>query len=271
MWSSEGCLEKSWLSYRNSTEKLKTLECLLCHKIANNAVELICEDHEETKSALIVGEKCLKQYLINNRNQCPVENHDHCKYGKAKLVRQYVDELVVTCPRQFLLNLQLHQQPLNQVKEESQPQRSIQMPSVPMCTFEGKVKDVKEHLEHSCGLIELECRFKSFGCNEILNNQNIGSHMQVAMARHLEMLTNQFVIFQNKFDQMQEQLNKAESKNEEQAKEIELLKTNAQTQNIRIDDLVKDSTNSLQREQYLNSVQLFKVIFIVFKALIEMK
>ncbi|ETN99587.1 hypothetical protein RFI_37882, partial [Reticulomyxa filosa] len=100
--SLEGCYNKDWVATSTKQNKLASLQCLLCKQIANNAMELTCDEHDDYKDALIVGEQCLIKYLNENNNQCPIGKHGPCSCMKGRTVRNIVSKLKVICPRQFI-------------------------------------------------------------------------------------------------------------------------------------------------------------------------
>ncbi|ETO09943.1 hypothetical protein RFI_27434, partial [Reticulomyxa filosa] len=94
-FSVSGCYNKDWASLTNEPQRLNTLVCCLCNQIANNAVELQCNEHENAEYAYLIGEECLQIYLKQNNDKCPIGQHNHCEFSKNKAVRQQVSELVV--------------------------------------------------------------------------------------------------------------------------------------------------------------------------------
>ncbi|ETO07798.1 hypothetical protein RFI_29594, partial [Reticulomyxa filosa] len=45
-FSFSGCFKKEWLLLTNKPQKLNALMCCICNQIANNAMELHCDEHE---------------------------------------------------------------------------------------------------------------------------------------------------------------------------------------------------------------------------------
>ncbi|ETN97404.1 hypothetical protein RFI_40124, partial [Reticulomyxa filosa] len=172
--SLDECYNEEWVLLLNKRKKLKNFYCLLCEEIANNAMELICNEHEDMKEGLVVGEQCLLKHLKDHNNQCPTKSHDGCNYVKGKTARNCIDDLMVICPRQFMSQLNVCQQ--DQTKEG-------------IVNKETQYCYVKEHLEgNSCSLQPVECKFKEFGCNDVLFNYNFEQHMQEQMKEHLDLL-----------------------------------------------------------------------------------
>ncbi|ETO26341.1 hypothetical protein RFI_10797, partial [Reticulomyxa filosa] len=183
--SLEECYNKEWVTFLDEQLLLKNFQCLLCKEVANNAMELICNDHEDQKDALVVGGQCLMRYLNEHNGECPVGNHGLCNYVRGKAVRNFVDELVVICPRQFM------SQETEKANVEMEEGTKITRggPKVKHgCTFKGKIKEMKNHLERSCQLKPSECKFKEFGCKDLLFEFNAEQHLQSQMKRHMDLL-----------------------------------------------------------------------------------
>ncbi|ETO34739.1 hypothetical protein RFI_02351 [Reticulomyxa filosa] len=177
--SLDGCYDKNWVAASNKQSTLRPLQCLLCGQVANNAMELTCDEHDDYKDTVIVGEQCLIKYLKENNDQCPIGEHGTCKHTKGRTARNFVCELKVICPRQFMKHF--NQREENEAKEGDTPMEDS-------CAFKGKINEVKEHLENTCSLKTLECIFKKFGCNESLYGSNFEEHMELQMKRHLDLL-----------------------------------------------------------------------------------
>ncbi|ETO00619.1 hypothetical protein RFI_36821, partial [Reticulomyxa filosa] len=143
IFSISGCYNKDWISLTNEPQKLNTWTCLLCKQIANNAVELHCDEHENFEQIFLIGEECLRQYLQQSNRKCPVGQHDHCEFFKSKTARQSVSELLVMCPRQYKSNEDLQLSERTKTRED---EKSI-------CRFKGEIKEVQHHLETSCQLL----------------------------------------------------------------------------------------------------------------------
>ncbi|ETO14147.1 hypothetical protein RFI_23223, partial [Reticulomyxa filosa] len=155
-FSSSSCYNKEWVSLVNKPQKLNTLLCCLCNEIANNAMELQCDEHEDAEQTYLVGEECLQNYLKQNNEKCPIKQHDHCKFSKNRVVRQQTSELLVICPRQY--NAQK-----SQSNEEITPGEKEDYESElrNKCNFKGKIKEVENHLK-SCQLMTIQQIISSF-------------------------------------------------------------------------------------------------------------
>ncbi|ETN98492.1 hypothetical protein RFI_39005, partial [Reticulomyxa filosa] len=164
------CHNKNYFSKEQKI--IKTFECLICGQIANNAMELICDAHDDQKDSLIIGQQCLINYLKNNNNQCPIDNHISCKYIKSKMTRQFINDLIIMCPVQFINQL-------NQKSNDTISKKS--------CKFEGKISEIKEHVEKSCPLKLVECEFKPFGCNEMFQ------HLKLQIEKHVHLLKSHII------------------------------------------------------------------------------
>ncbi|ETO30957.1 hypothetical protein RFI_06162 [Reticulomyxa filosa] len=88
------CYGKAWVSFTNESKRLDTLICCICNQIANNAMELHCDEHENADQVYLVGEQCLQSYLKQNNGKCPIQQHDHCKFsqGKIKDLKDHLDK-----------------------------------------------------------------------------------------------------------------------------------------------------------------------------------
>ncbi|ETO21177.1 hypothetical protein RFI_16029, partial [Reticulomyxa filosa] len=150
----EGCHNKEWVSFTTSKEELKKLTCLICHQIAENAIELHCKEHEETEQLLIFGEQCLKKYLEENNGKCPVNQHCDCQYFKNKMLRLQISELVVVCPLQYELtvgNLSKQEKEEHNHTSKEGCETDVIVLNDSSCNYKGKIADIKNHLK-SCKL-----------------------------------------------------------------------------------------------------------------------
>ncbi|ETO06354.1 hypothetical protein RFI_31043, partial [Reticulomyxa filosa] len=82
------CYNKNWVSFLHEQDSLKEFECLVCKQITNNAMKLACKEHKNDNEVMLVGEECLNRYLEENDNQCPIDDHDSCKYKKGISIRK---------------------------------------------------------------------------------------------------------------------------------------------------------------------------------------
>ncbi|ETN99017.1 hypothetical protein RFI_38469, partial [Reticulomyxa filosa] len=94
IFSFSDCYSKAWVSFTNESQKLDTLICCICNQIANNAMELHCDEHENVDQIYLVGEQCLQKYLKQNNGKCPIQQHEHCKFSQIKTARKFVSELL---------------------------------------------------------------------------------------------------------------------------------------------------------------------------------
>ncbi|ETO24263.1 hypothetical protein RFI_12897, partial [Reticulomyxa filosa] len=223
------CYNKDWVAASNKQDSLKRLQCLLCGQIANSAMELSCDKHKGSEDTLIVGEQCLIEYLYENNNQCPVGKHGTCSYTRANTIMRIICDLNVICPRQFMSHFD--QEAIIQKKEED-----ITTKTGHVCNFKGKIESIKKHLENTCPLKPLECKFKKFGCNDVLFNFNAEQHVQSQMKKHLDLLLNYITIPQNKMKRYQ--LNETTL-----IKEIEQLKLEIKGQKDKTQPLKLDNKN----------------------------
>ncbi|ETO33062.1 hypothetical protein RFI_04045, partial [Reticulomyxa filosa] len=170
----------------------------ICKQVANNPMEINCTQHENMDESLIVGENCLNQFLSQNPNSCPVKSHNNCLYSQNRLAKRYINELDVICPLQF-----------QQGYEEGE------IPGFVTCNFKGKVKQVNDHLEHSCCLQMVTCWFKSFGCNYKCSKSAIHDHLTSNMKFHFDLVI-------KSIRQYQEEIKKLNLENETLKVELQL-------------------------------------------------
>ncbi|ETO22734.1 G-protein beta WD-40 repeats containing protein [Reticulomyxa filosa] len=170
------CYSKNWLLQTNQPEDVQDFACLICQQIANNPMELICPQHETMEGVLIVGEKCLKNFLKDKSNLCPIEPHDNCRYSKTKLTRKFINNLQVMCLKQFEQNVKI----------------SDGMPENIKCDFKGKLKDFQHHLKNECPLALTYCWFKPFGCDYTCRGQDVNDHLVSNMQFHFNLVMQLF-------------------------------------------------------------------------------
>ncbi|ETO35378.1 hypothetical protein RFI_01684, partial [Reticulomyxa filosa] len=206
----QSCFDKNWILQLNQHEDIQDFICLICKQVANNPMEIDCPQHKNMDESLIIGENCLKQFLNQNPNSCPIEPHDNCLYSQNRLAKRYINELDVICPQQF------------QQEREQQLQISTQkeheegdIPGFVSCNFKGKVKQVNDHLEHSCRLQMVKCWFESFGCDHICLKSAIHDHLISNMKLHFDLVI-------KSIRQYQEEINKLNLENETLKVELQL-------------------------------------------------
>ncbi|ETO08258.1 hypothetical protein RFI_29131, partial [Reticulomyxa filosa] len=175
------CFNKSWLLQLNSEEQVNHFVCCVCKEIANEPLEINCPEHEDMDGLLIAGEHCLKQYLDQNKNGCPVQCHDGCKYIKNKVIQRHINDLNVICPRQF-------QQDLDSAKHGKEGEKKSVGTT---CNFKGKIKDLNDHLKNTCPLKLIQCWFKSFGCNYLCLEEGMDDHLISNMKFHFDLVMKQ--------------------------------------------------------------------------------
>ncbi|ETN99138.1 hypothetical protein RFI_38344, partial [Reticulomyxa filosa] len=176
------CFDKQWILQTNEAGKINDYVCLICRQIASNALELNCPQHEDTDELLIVGDQCLKQFLKENSNSCPIELHNGCQYSKNKPLQKYIGDLTVMCLKQF----EQTSKALNETEKEGET------PGISKCDFKGKLKEIKDHLDKSCPLSVINCWFKPFGCNYICHRHNLDKHLIANMKFHFGLVIQSF-------------------------------------------------------------------------------
>ncbi|ETO29640.1 hypothetical protein RFI_07479 [Reticulomyxa filosa] len=174
------CFDKNWILQLNQQKDINDFICLICKQVANNPMEIGCPQHENIDESLIVGENCLKQFLSQNTNFCPIEQYNN----------------YVIYPRQFRQgqNLQMTTQ---QVHEEGKN------PGFVNCDFKGKIKHVDDHLKKSCCLQLVKCWFESFGCSHICSKYMIQDHLTSNIQLHFDLVIKSFEILTQTIQQHQ--------------------------------------------------------------------
>ncbi|ETO29476.1 hypothetical protein RFI_07644, partial [Reticulomyxa filosa] len=234
-FSLSGCYKKAWISSTNRPQKLNKLICCLCSGIANNAIELQCDEHDNAKHVYLLGDECLQNYLKMSNGKCPIEQHDHCKFSKNKAIREQISELLVICPRQYDLSKHL----LSNKGRKKEEKNELSLKSKSNCNFKGKIKDVKDHLDNSCDLNSIEQRISfevqknlhvTNGRIEQLQNvvKNLQSQLQFEKVR---------VVLKNLEQYISKVNNKSNNRKKKQINDLkhELMKKDAQ-----IIELTKD-------------------------------
>ncbi|ETO13475.1 G-protein beta WD-40 repeats containing protein [Reticulomyxa filosa] len=236
--SLEGCYDKNWLASTNKLKHLQNFQCLLCNQIANNAMELTCNEHEDHKETLVVGEQCLIQYLSENNNQCPVGKHKDCTYVKVRALRNVIGGLKVICLQQFIIQSNL--------KTNMQTKKGdIITEAKQCCKFKGKLEEMKDHLGNECPLKPLECKFKKFGCDDVLYVSNFEQHLQLQMKKHLDLLLNYIIRQSNPIEETE----KLKLKIKEQENEIRSLKLDNENKTIQIENCLKEKQKWDEKEK----------------------
>ncbi|ETO14629.1 hypothetical protein RFI_22741 [Reticulomyxa filosa] len=208
-FSLSSCYNIDWISLTNEPQKLNTLACCLCNQIANNAMELQCNEHETAEHAYLVGEECLQMYLKQNDGKCPIEQHDHCEFSRSKTVRQLVSELLVICPRQYELTKHAQSDEGTKSGERGECEKGN-------CDYKGKIRDMKDHLDSLCNL----------------NSSKQSDSLD--MLDQLNTINEQIKQLQNTTKDLQSQL---QSEKLESRKQIEKLKENDNRQHGQIEQL----------------------------------
>ncbi|ETO07483.1 WD-40 repeat protein, partial [Reticulomyxa filosa] len=221
IFSSSDCYDKEWLSLTNEPQKLSTLVCCLCNQIANNAVELQCDEHENAEHAYLIGEECLHKYLRQNNGKCPIQQHEHCEFSKSKTIRQQISELLIVCPRQYNF---LKKKELNKYNNWN---------SKKQCDYKGKIREIKEHLDKSCQLISIEQIISL----EIQQQLNVVHEQIKQLQQHLQFNQNTVNELQTQLRNEKIQTEELKEKYFESKKEIEKLKENDSEKNKQIQQL----------------------------------
>ncbi|ETO02199.1 hypothetical protein RFI_35237, partial [Reticulomyxa filosa] len=127
---------------------------------------------------LIVGENCLKNFLKDNNNSCPIEPHDNCQYFKTKMLQKFIGNLPIMCFKQF-------QQDVNVWTKKETPGKIE-------CNFKGELKDLQHHFDNECPFTLIDCWFKPFGCNHKCHKQTLNHHLISNMNFHFNLVMKLF-------------------------------------------------------------------------------
>ncbi|ETO05379.1 viral A-type inclusion protein [Reticulomyxa filosa] len=224
--SDQSCFDKHWVLQLNEKEQVNHFICLICKQVANRPVDIDCPEHEDTEEPLIAGENCLKQYLKNNNNTCPVQPHDGPRYSKNKPLKKQIDELNVICPHQFQQDLKITK------NEEGETEGKTSQ--IPNCNFKGKMKELSGHLD-SCPLKPVACWFQTFGCNCLCAKGELDSHLISEMKQHFDLVIKYKEFLQQKIWHYEEELKKLQNKYtlESEIKNINMLNLVNENKNLK--------------------------------------
>ncbi|ETN97443.1 hypothetical protein RFI_40086, partial [Reticulomyxa filosa] len=181
-----------WILELNEEKQIKYLICLICKQIANHSLEITCPKHEKMDESTVVGKHCLQQFLDNNDNSCPINRHSGCQYRDNKPLRLQINNLSVTCPRQF-------QQDLGTTESGEERKTLIR----PKCNFKGDMKELIEHLHNSCPLKLFTCWFCSFGCDHSCPKELLEEHLTSQKKYHFDLLVKHVESLQQKIQHSQ--------------------------------------------------------------------
>ncbi|ETO20632.1 keratin, type II cytoskeletal 1-like isoform 6 [Reticulomyxa filosa] len=231
IFSFSDCHSKAWVSLTNESQKLDALICCICNQIANNAMELHCDEHETADQVYLIGEQCLQKYLKQNNGKCPIQQHDYCEFSQNKTVRKSVSEL---------LDNQMKGQ--NQKEDgENWSESNSNLKNNCNCNYKGKMKDLKDHLDNSCNLIPIK--------------QNI----TYEITNQLNVMSGQIKELQNVVKDLQLQLKDMKDKENEKNKQIDNLKHELQEKDQTITALKLDNIEfKKQFEQYQIKFEEYK-------------
>ncbi|ETO10333.1 hypothetical protein RFI_27044 [Reticulomyxa filosa] len=248
VFSVSGCYDKDWVCQTNERQSLSRLTCFLCNQIANKGVELNCKEHEDSEHGYLVGEECLQRYLKQNKNKCPIGQHDHCDFSKSRTVRQQICDLFVMCARQYA-----------QLREEMEPGEKESLPKNSIsCHYKGKIQDMGGHLDKSCTLMS----------NKLSNSSEFQSQL-LQMSEQIKQLQHHLQQNQHMVQQLQEPLQNKQSRVEEVAqmhleskRQIESFKVEMLKRDEKMLELTKNvqtvlaNMQQLQTEMKQHNVQL---------------
>ncbi|ETO09055.1 WD-40 repeat protein [Reticulomyxa filosa] len=194
----QACFNKNYFLELDQHDQLNDFICLICKQIVYEPFEINCTQHQNLDGLLLVGEHCLKKFLNDNPNSCPVEPHGTCQYAKSRLAQRYINELKITCPRQ-----------LAQSQQQKGKANDI------ICNFVGKLKELNAHLNNSCPLNSVDCWFKPFGCNHNLYKHELQEHLTSKMRFHFDLVIKSFDTLKQTIQSLQNELIQLQSQNQQ--------------------------------------------------------
>ncbi|ETO02196.1 hypothetical protein RFI_35240, partial [Reticulomyxa filosa] len=192
------CFGKNWILQSNKQEQVDHFICLICKQVANNPVEINCNQHKDMNETFIVGENCLKKFLNDNNNKCPIEFHDGCQYYKLYEMQKQINQLNVICQRQF-------EDETKEIKEQVDGDIMV------ICDFKGKIQDMNEHLNNQCKLKVLDCWFKQFGCDHSYSDRDLKQHLVDNMEQHFNIVIKKFEYMQKIIEQQRDEIKQLKS------------------------------------------------------------
>ncbi|ETN97283.1 viral A-type inclusion protein, partial [Reticulomyxa filosa] len=160
------------------------------------------------------------------------------------------------CPRKFQ---QEQEQELNISTQQGHEEGEI--PGIVSCDFKGKVKQVNDHLEHSCCLQMVKYWFDSFGCNHKCLKSAIDEHLTLNMKLHFDLVIKSLNTLQQTIRQYQDEIRKLNLENETFKVELQLkCKKDEEIAHLKqqLDQYQKDNLQ-------LISAQQKKIIIIMIK------
>ncbi|ETO08071.1 ribosome assembly protein 4 (RSA4), partial [Reticulomyxa filosa] len=194
----------------NNQNKVKRFICLICNRVANNPVEIICGVHNN--QPLIAGKYCLSTHLQNNNGKCPVGNHDGCNYHQSQTLQNQINEFDVLCLTQF-------EQYILDIADEKKEKENRNV-----CGFKGKIGNMNTHLINSCPLNKSDCWFKGFGCDYSCQKKYLEEHLINDMERHFGLVMTEFKKMRTIINKQQIELGTMQEKFKKLSDEILMLK-----------------------------------------------
>ncbi|ETO10863.1 hypothetical protein RFI_26513, partial [Reticulomyxa filosa] len=276
------CYDTNWLldNSPSAQERNKENMCCICHKLANNAMEFCCEEHENDDEAFVVGESCLLRYLKENNSKCPIGDHSCCEYQKSFSVRKQVSKLEIRCPRQCQRDLANPSVASTKAAPQTRlfhnmmgSDRTGLRKSVSGitgaaslsdmnkdCTFRGRIKDLELHLLKECSLnnkskVESnrsKCEFHEFGCLDTIDSLHSSSHYQTYVSNHLQLVLAEVRRLQQQQQQQQQPTNTTGS-NSNSSEEVKKLQRVIQAKDKKIEQLNQTITELTEKIEHLQN------------------
>ncbi|ETO24770.1 protein kinase [Reticulomyxa filosa] len=220
--SSNSCFAKDWILQTNQAESVNHFTCLICKQIVNNPIEITCPQHEEMDECLIVGEDCLQHYLSESNNACPISPHEDCQHSKSRSLQWQVSALSVMCPREFKRNLQTSNGNGNGNGNEEEGQTKGKV----ICNFNGKIKELQNHLDNECPLRHSDCWFKSFGCNFTCFGNQLQEHLISDLRLHFDLVVQKVDLLQQVIQKTQNTVTQLQLENQMLKSQMRVDRTN---------------------------------------------
>ncbi|ETO28217.1 hypothetical protein RFI_08914 [Reticulomyxa filosa] len=255
--------EANWVSPTNEPQKLIALICCLCNQIANNAMELHCDEHENADHIYLVGEECLQKYLKQNNGKCPIQRHDHCEFSQNKSLRKLVSELLVICPRQFdsKKGQSNEGKKLGVEEEEGCENESNSNAKSKIISLQNTVKDLQSQMQN-CKLWKNDNE-KDKQIEQLnVNNSILQNIFLIGLTNDIEKLKmwmNETIISLKKQNEQIEQMDiKFNARASESKEHKQIIKTNFENQNTNIQRLNAKIEEEKKGEQKEKDATKFK-------------
>ncbi|ETO26397.1 hypothetical protein RFI_10739 [Reticulomyxa filosa] len=198
------CFNKNWILQLNEEKQVIHFVCLICKQVANHPLEINCPEHENMDEPLIVGKRCLQQFLDNNTT--------------------LVQSIHIT-----VVNLEAPESGEEGVEGKTSTK--------PTCNFKGNIKELNDHLNNSCPLKLFACWFQSFGCDHSCLKELLEEHLISQKKNHFDLVIKHTKSLQQTTQHCQEESRKLQVENQTLESEMELLNKEIYSKNGEIQQL----------------------------------